>query len=77
MNVSDKNEACTTKANRRIIIVLYHFSIFKMEVKTSTNFESKFESADYMKKENRIHCPIVMPKNPKLIRGDLLPEKVA
>ena len=48
-----------------------------MEVKTSTNFESKFETADYMKKENRIHCPIVMPKNPKLIRGDLLPEKVA
>jgi hypothetical protein len=28
------------------------------------------------KKESRVHCPVVMPRNPKLIRGELVQGKV-
>ncbi|CAB4009701.1 Hypothetical predicted protein, partial [Paramuricea clavata] len=29
------------------------------------------------KKESRVHCPVVMPRNPKLIRGEPVQEKQA
>jgi hypothetical protein len=28
------------------------------------------------KKQSRVHCPVVMPRNPKLIRGEPAEEKV-
>jgi hypothetical protein len=28
------------------------------------------------KKESRVHCPVVMPRNPKLIRGEPVQGKV-
>ncbi len=28
------------------------------------------------KKQSRVHCPVVMPRNPKLIRGEPEQEKV-
>ena len=37
----------------------------------------QLESDDALsKKQPRVHCPVVMPRNPKLVRGERLEEKV-
>ena len=34
------------------------------------------EENEELSKKSRVHCPVVLPKNPKLIRGNVEEEKV-
>lgn len=46
---------------------------------TNNRLESlgmQLEDGILLKKQPRVHCPVVMPRNPKLIRGEPVQDKV-